>query len=125
MVLQISVPKSLNEMKTKILVFGKNQQGSNVKHIYFNGKVIPRSQKYKYLGNLLSDTQTNQGDMFRYTYEHLCNKARNVLFSIEKKLTHLGVLPPTIAIYSNQISNLDVKYGGSVKRVLKRLIHFR
>ena len=81
----------LNEMKTKILVFGKNQQDSNVKDIYFNGKVIHRSQKYKYLGNLLSETQTNQGDIFRYTYEHLCNKARNALFSIEKKLNHLGV----------------------------------
>ena len=86
-------------MKTKIIVFGKNQQDSNVKDIYFNGKVIHRSQKYKYLGNLLSETQTNQGDIFRYTYEHLCNKARNALFSIEKKLNHLGVLPPKIAIH--------------------------
>ena len=48
-------------------------------------KVIYRSQKYKYIGNLLSATQTNQGDIFRYTYEHLCNKARNALFSIENK----------------------------------------
>ena len=80
----------LNEMKTKILVFGKNQQVSNVKDIYFNGKVIHRSKIYKYLGNLLSGTQTNQGDIFRYTYEHLCNKARNAVFSIEKKLNHLA-----------------------------------
>ena len=72
----------LNEMKTKILVFGKHPIGSNVKDIYFNGKVIHRSQKYKYLGNLLSETQTNQGDIFRYIYEHLCNKARNALFAI-------------------------------------------
>ena len=86
-------------MKTKILVFEKNQQDSNVKDIYFNGKVIHRSQKYKYLGNLLLETQTNQGDIYRYTDEHLCNKARNALFYIEKKLNHLGVLPPEIAIH--------------------------
>ena len=55
-------------MKTKILVFGKNQQDSNVKDIYFNGRVIHRSQKYKYLGNLLSETQTNRGDVFKYIY---------------------------------------------------------
>ena len=72
-------------MKMKIIVFGKTQQDSNVKDIYFDGKVIYRSQKYKYHGNLLSATQTNQGDIFRYTYEHLCNKARNALFSIENK----------------------------------------
>ena len=88
----------LNEMKTKILAFRKNQQSSNVKDIFFNGKVIQRSQKYKYLGNLLPETQTNQADIFRYTYEHLCNKARIAIFSIEKKLNHLRVLPPKIAI---------------------------
>ena len=64
----------LNEMKTKILVFGKNQQDSNVKDIYFNGEMVHRSQKYKYIGNLLSETQTNQGDIFRYTYEHFVTK---------------------------------------------------
>ena len=72
-------------MKMKIIVFGKPQQDSNVKDIYFDGKVINRSQKYKYLGNLLSATQTNQGGIFRYSYEHLWNKARNALFSIENK----------------------------------------
>ena len=80
--------------RRKFSYLEKNQQDSNVKDIHFNGNVIHRSQKYKYLGILLSETQTNQGDIFRYTYEHLCNKARNVLFSIEKKLKHLGVLPP-------------------------------
>ena len=105
----------LNEMKTKILVFGKNQYDSNVKDIYFNGKVIHRSQHYKYLGNLLSETQTNQGDIFRYTYGHLCNKARNALFSIEKKLNHLGVLPPKLAIHLFK-SNIEpvLTYGCEV-----------
>ena len=56
--------------RQKFSYLEKNQQDSNVKDIYFNGKVIHRSQKYKYLGNLLSETQTNQGDIFRYTYEH-------------------------------------------------------
>ena len=117
-------------MKTKILVFGQNQQDSNVKYIYFNGKVIHRSQKYKYLGKLLSETQTNQEDMFIYTNEHLCNKARTALFSIEKKLNHLGVLPPKIAIHLFK-SNIEpvLTYGCEVlgfhKKVPKRLTHFR
>ena len=32
-------------MKMKIIAFGKTQQDSNVKDIYFDGKVIYRSQK--------------------------------------------------------------------------------
>ena len=101
--------------KRKFSYLEKNKQDSNVKDIYFNGKVIRRSQKYKYLGNLLSETQTNQGDIFRYTYEQLCNKARTALFSIEKKLNHLGVLPPKIAIYLFK-SNIEpvLTYGCEV-----------
>ena len=103
------------KLKRKFSYLEKNQQDSNVKDIYFNGKVIHSSQKYRYLGNLLSETQTNQGDIFRYTYEHLRNKARNALFAIEKKLNHLGVLPPKIAIHLFK-SNIEpvVTYGCEV-----------
>ena len=77
--------------------------------------VIHRSQKYQYLGKLISETQTIRRDIFRRTYEHSCNKATNALFSMNKKLSHLGVLPPKVAIHLFK-SNIEpvLTYGCEV-----------
>ena len=74
--------------RRKFLYLEKNNDLSDVNDIYFNGETNHRSQKYKYLGNFISETQTIRGDIFRQTYEYLCNKATNALFSINKKVSY-------------------------------------
>ena len=107
--------------RRKFLYLEKNYELSDVNDIYFNWEVIHRSQKYKYLGNLISKTQTIRGDIFRHTYEYLGNKATHALFSMNKKLSHLGALLPKLAmrLFKSNIEPI-LTYGcdvwGSIKR---------
>ena len=85
----------VNELKTKVIAFGcKN----NIR-VLFNGQQIETSSQYKYLGNIISTTQTSRGDIFRENYDYLCSQARKAIFGLKHRLKSLGALPPRVLMH--------------------------
>lgn len=85
----------VNELKTKVLVFG-TQQKANVR---FNGEFIEQVESYKYLGNILTTVHSCRGDIFSKNYEYLSGQSRKAMYSIKKRLKSAGQLPPRIQIH--------------------------
>ena len=109
-----SVKKKLmivNELKTNMIVFGfKN----NIR-VLFNGQQIETTSEYKYLGNIISTTQTFRGDVFRENYDYLCSQSRKAILGLKHRLKSLGALPPRVLMhmYETLIRSILV-YGSDV-----------
>ena len=86
----------VNEMKTKVMVYGPANRNFSLK---FNGKTLDIVDQYKYLGNITKSIKTWNGDMFGANYQHLCNKARQAIFALFKRVKTLGILPVKIMMY--------------------------
>ena len=84
----------VNELKTKIMVFGRGSKGN----ITFNGKLLDWVEKYKYLGNIINSVKQMNGDIFKENSSYLCNKARGAIFSFFKRIKSYGTLPPNIMV---------------------------
>ena len=72
----------VNELKTKVIAFGCKDNIS----VRFNGQQIETTSQYKYLGNIISTTQTSRGDVFRENYDYLCSQARKAIFGLKHRL---------------------------------------
>ena len=86
----------VNEMKTKVMVNDPANRNFSLK---FNGKTLDIVDQYKYLGNITKSIKTWNGDMFGANYQHLCNKARQAIFALFKRVKTLGILPVKIMMY--------------------------
>ena len=84
----------VNELKTKIMVFGNGPKGD----VSFNGKLLKWVNEYKYLGNIINSTKQVNGDIFKENSHYLCNKARGAIFSFFKKTKSFGTLPPKLMV---------------------------
>ena len=67
--------------------------------VLFNGQQIETISQYKYLGNIISTTQTSRGDVFRGNYDYLCSQARKAIFGLKHRLKSLGALPPRVLMH--------------------------
>ena len=85
----------VNELKTKVIAFGSK---NNIR-VLFNGQQIETTSQYKYLGNIISTTQTSRGDVFRKNYDYLCSQARKAIFGLKHRLISLGALPPRVLMH--------------------------
>ena len=72
----------VNELKTKVMVFGGNTKPD----IVFNGKLIKIVDKYKYLGIIISSISKINGDIFKLNYDFLIDKARRAMFAMFNRL---------------------------------------
>ena len=86
----------VNEMKTKVMVYGPANRNVVFK---FNGKTLDIVDQYKYLGNITKSIKTWNGDMFGANYQYLCNKARQAIFALFKRVKTLGILPVKVMLY--------------------------
>ena len=84
----------VNELKTKIMVFGNGAKGN----VIFNGKHLDWVEKYKYLGNIINSTKQMNSDIFKENSKYLCNKARGTIFSFFKKTKSFGTLSPELMV---------------------------
>ena len=85
----------VNELKTKVITFGCK---GDIR-VLFNGQQIETTSQYKYLGNVISTTQTSRGDIFRENYDYLCSQARKAIFCLKHLLKPLGALPPRVLMH--------------------------
>ena len=83
------------ELKTKVITFGCK---GDIR-VFFNGQQIETTSQYKYLGNIISTTQTSRGDIFRENYDYLCSQATKAIFSLKHRLKPLGTLPPRVLMH--------------------------
>ena len=56
----------VNELKTKVLVFGSQLKAN----VYFNEKHIEQVENYKYLANILTTVQSHKGDISSKNYDY-------------------------------------------------------
>ena len=115
---------TLNETKTKLLVFGKDKFHNTTHTVTFNDKQIERTQMYKYLGNIFSETRTIRGGVFKYTYDYLCVKSQRALFSLNKQLSRLRTLPPKLPLHLFKTNIEPILTYGTAKAVPMKLINF-
>ena len=80
----------VNEMKTKVMVYGPANRNFSLR---LNGKTLDIVDQYKYLGNITKSIKTWNGDIFGTNYQHLCNKARQAIFALFKRVKTLGIIP--------------------------------
>ena len=85
----------VNELKTKVIAFGCK----DIIRVLFNGQQIETAFQCKYLGNIISTTQTSKGDVFRENYDYLCSQARKAIFGLKHRLKSLGALPPRVLMH--------------------------
>ena len=112
------------ETKTKLLVFGKDKFHNTTHTVTFNDKQIERTQMYKYLGNIFSETRTIRGDVFKYAYDYLCVKLQRLLFSLNKQLSRLRTLPPKLSLHLFKTDIEPILTYGTAKAVPMKLINF-
>ena len=86
----------VNEMKTKVTVYGPANKTISLK---FNGKTLDIVDQYKYLGNITKSIKTWNGETFGANYQHLCNKARQTIFALFKRVKTLEIRPGKIMMY--------------------------
>ena len=102
---------SVNQIKTKLMVFGSNEEIS----LEFNDSVIQQVDRYKYVGFVIKSINRADGDPFKCNYSYLCDQARKALFGIKRKLKILGKLPPKTMFYVfNTLIKPIVTYGSDV-----------
>ena len=82
----------VNEIKTKVMVFGSPKTSK----IYFNNNVIDVVNDYKYLGNIISSTKLSNQDPLKKTYQFLSDQARKAMYSVKSKVKSIGELPPVV-----------------------------
>ena len=85
----------VNFIKTKVMVFGSSCEIN----VEFNGHVIEQVNEYKYLGCIFNSIQKAGADNFRNNYGHLCDQARKAIFSVKRRLSKIGRLPPETMFY--------------------------
>ena len=85
----------VNAIKTKCMGFGNCEPFS----VKFGENEIEQVTSYKYLGNIARFTKMANQDIFSQNYHYLCDQARKAIFSMSKKLSRLGRLPPSIMFY--------------------------
>ena len=73
----------VNEMKTRVMVCGSSTDNIKIK---FNNKVLDVVDQYKYLGNIIKRTKRPNEDIFGENYQYLCNRAKQAIFAIYKRL---------------------------------------
>ena len=84
----------VNEMKTKVMVFGNPKRSK----IFFNQNCIEEVKNYKYLGNIISSTRLHNQDPLKSTYKSLSDQAMKVVFNMRRKVKSIGELPPNIML---------------------------
>ena len=99
----------VNELKTKIMVFGKGEKGD----IKFNGKPLEWVDQYKYLGNIINSTKTVNGDLFKKNANFLSDKARKAIFAFFRKTKSYGTLPPDILVQAYKVLIQPILLYGS------------
>ena len=86
----------VNEMKTRVMVCGSSTDNVKIK---FNNKVLDVVDQYKYLGNIIKRTKRSNEDISDENYQYLCNRAKQAIFVIYKRLKNIGILPVKIMGY--------------------------
>ena len=99
----------VNELKTKVITFGCK---GDIR-VFFNGQQIESTSQYKYLGNIISTTQTSRGDVFRENYDYLCRQARKAIFGMKHRLKPSGTLSPRVLMHINETPIRPILVYGS------------
>ena len=84
----------VNEMKTKVMVYGSTSRNITVK---FNVKSVKKCNE----------------DIFGENSQYLCSKARQAIFALFKRLKHIGILPAHIMMYLFELLVKPVLVYGS------------
>ena len=101
----------VNETKTKIMVFGGDQ---NAKFIY-NHKILLHAKQYKYLGVLFSPINKCNSNVFTDAYKHISTQAFKAVFKILRDTKHIGATPPNVALQLFDSLVLPIlEYGSEV-----------
>ena len=80
----------VHEIKTKVMVIGNYIE----LNLHFNNQPLGQVVEYKYVGNFISSINRPLGDIFNKNYSYLCNKARQAVYSLQRKTRDIGPLPP-------------------------------
>ena len=107
---------SVNELKTKIMVFGPKENIS----VYFDKTLIEQVNEYKYVGCIIQSISKSYADPFKLNYTYLCEQANKALFSIKHKLKPIGSLPPKAFFHLiNTCIKPILTYGSDVWGIYK------
>ena len=101
----------VNEMKTKVMVFG-NDCNSKFKQ---NDKILEKVNSYKYLGVLINHIKRCDSNVFSEVFKHVSQQARRAMFKILKDTRHIGMIPPEVAFQLFDALVLPIlEYGSEV-----------
>ena len=115
----------VNEIKTKIMVFGNPKRSK----IRFNSMEIDEVTDYKYLDNIITSTKLPNQDPLKKTYKFLSDQARKAVFSMSHKIKTIGELPTdimfnlfdvlikAILIYGSDVWGLRSELWGTIDKV--------
>ena len=86
----------VNEMETKIMVFGNAKRSK----IFFHEKCNEEVNKYKYLGNIISPTRLHVPNQhpLKNTYKLVGEQAMKSIFHMKRKIKSIGELPSNIML---------------------------
>ena len=115
----------VNEMKTKVVVYGSASRNIQIK---FDYKILDRVDQYKYLGNLVKSVKKCNEDIFGENSQYLCSKARQAIFASFKHLKHVGILlahimylfellVKPVLVYGSEIWGTNVNATKSIEKV--------
>ena len=77
---------SVNELKTKIMVFGPEEKIS----VCFNNTSIEQVNEYKYVGCIFQSISKPFADPFKLNYTYLCDQAQKAVFGIKHSMKSIG-----------------------------------
>ena len=84
----------VNETKTKIMVFGRDQNAE----FSYNNKILSHVLQYKYLGVVFNPIQKCNGNVFTNAYKLISTQAFKAVFKILRDTKHIGTTPPNVAL---------------------------
>lgn len=120
----------VNEMKTKIMLFGNGQRTE----IRFNNKLIDYVEKYKYLGVIFNSIKRSNGDVFKEHTKYVKDKANKAIFSIVNKTKSIAPLEPKLSFflfdtyvkpiltYGSEIIGCNKNYNNVIEKIHLRYL---
>ena len=89
----------VNELKTKVMIFGKKNKKTEECVFNFNNKSLDIVKEYKYLGVIFNTVSTSRGNIFNNMRSYIAQKASRAYFCNFQKVTSIGQLTPRVYLH--------------------------
>jgi hypothetical protein len=103
----------VNELKTKVVIFGKQPQ--EAPSFIFNDESIDIVDSYKYVGNIFKSVILGHGDPMSLNHDYLSEQANKAMFAILKRTNAIGRLTPKVylQLFDSYVTPI-LEYGSEI-----------